>query len=280
MTKEVWDIVQEGYGNSGMGKKIMLKYLQRHYELLSMVEQETVVEYVGRIQVVANAMRACDKIIKDQKNVEKILRTLTPQYDHIVVAIEESHEQRLIERKIVGKGVIQGTNQDLQAINNQSFKGHGAGRGRGRSRGGGTGGNNVKPSEQTAKDNGSEQKEGNKRGGRQFRGRGRKGYDKRNVQCYTCNKYVYYSAECWPNESTKKNKNDEAANLAQDTCDSESDHVLLMSNVEEAEDDLCWRLMRDRCVKEQDRLRDRCTQDVSHALDRCNCEDDHMLLSK
>lgn len=66
--------------------------------------------------MVVNAMRACDKVVKDKKIAEKILRTLTPQYDHIVVAIEEckdvenmrveelqnsleAHEQRLFERK-------------------------------------------------------------------------------------------------------------------------------------------------------------------------------------
>lgn len=54
-----------------------------------MGEQETIVEYVERIQIVVNAMRARDKIVKYTKIVEKILRTLTPQYDHIVVAIEE-----------------------------------------------------------------------------------------------------------------------------------------------------------------------------------------------
>lgn len=68
-----------------------------------------------------NAMRAYDKNVKDCKIVEKILRTLTPQYDHIVVAIEECkdlenmkveelqnslkvHDQRLIERRNGDKG--------------------------------------------------------------------------------------------------------------------------------------------------------------------------------
>lgn len=148
-TKEVWDILQEGYGNSGKLKKIILQYLQRQYELLCMREQEMIVEYIGRIQILVNTMMACDKIMKDRKFVEKILRTLTSQYDHIVMAIEEckdlktmkveelqnpleAHEQRLIERNNAEKGVDQGTNQALQARNDQKFKGRGVGRGRGR----------------------------------------------------------------------------------------------------------------------------------------------------
>ncbi|XP_017408775.1 uncharacterized protein LOC108321515 [Vigna angularis] len=134
-------------------KKVFKNLRKRPYELLCMGEQKTIMEYIGRIQIMVNVMRACDKVVKDKKIIEKILRTLTPQYDHIVVAIEECkdletmrveelqnslevHEQRLIERKNAEKGVMQGTNQALQARNNQSFKGRGARRGRGRSRGG------------------------------------------------------------------------------------------------------------------------------------------------
>lgn len=76
--------------------------------------------------------------------------------------------------------------------------------------------------------NGGEQSEGNKRGGRQSRGRGRKSFNKKNVQCYTCNEFRHYSTKCWHNEAAKNIKNDEATNLAQDTYDSESNHVLLM----------------------------------------------------
>lgn len=85
--------------------------------------------------MVLNAMRAYAKVVKDKKIVEKILRMLTPQYDHIIVAIEEckdlgnmrveelqnsleAHEQRLIERRNAEKEVSQGSNQALQARSN------------------------------------------------------------------------------------------------------------------------------------------------------------------
>ena len=81
-----------------------------------MIEQETIIDYFNRIQVVTNSMRACDEAMVDSKIVEKVLRTLTPNFDHIVVAIVESkdlenmtveelqnsleaHEQRVLERK-------------------------------------------------------------------------------------------------------------------------------------------------------------------------------------
>ncbi|WVY90763.1 hypothetical protein V8G54_036277 [Vigna mungo] len=248
--KEVWDILQNGYGNSGKVKKVRLQALQRQYELLGMGEEETVTEYLGRIQNLVNDMRACGKVVKDRKIIEKILRTLTPQYDHIVITIEEckdletlkmeelqnslvAHEQRILERKNAEKATSQATSQALQARSNQNFKNRGRGRGRSRGgRGGRNGGRGTKPSEQTNEDNGSERKTENSRGGRQSRGRGRKGYDKRNIQCFTCSKYGHYSSECWYNEDAKGTKNGESANLAQETGDSESDHVVLMSTVE------------------------------------------------
>ncbi|XP_014522738.1 uncharacterized protein LOC106779189 [Vigna radiata var. radiata] len=171
--QEVDEIVMKGFKEPTKGdteeskkaykenKKPDCKSLQRQYELLSMGEQKTIEEYVGRIQVVVNAMRVCDKVVKDRKIVEKILRTLTPQYDHIAMAIEESkdlekmrveelqnsleaHEQRLIERRTAEKNVLQSTNQALQARSGQTYKNHGTDRGREKSRGGRGGRNGGK----------------------------------------------------------------------------------------------------------------------------------------
>ena len=73
-------------------KKVKLQSLRRQYELLSMTEKETVAEYFDRLQVITNTMRVCDENIEDCRIVEKVLRTLTPQFDHVVVAIEESRD--------------------------------------------------------------------------------------------------------------------------------------------------------------------------------------------
>lgn len=101
-----------GYGNSEKVKKVRLQH-----ELLSTGEQETIKEYIGTIQVVVNAMQACDKIVKDKKIVRE-------NFKNVIVAIEEckdlkmtrveelhnsfeAHEQHLIERKITEKSAIQ-----------------------------------------------------------------------------------------------------------------------------------------------------------------------------
>ena len=88
-----------------------------------MTEQESIAEYVGRLQVLTNSMKACDKLVKCNKVVAKILWTLTPQFNHMIVVIEESkdlekmfveelqnsleaHEHRILRERIRKKVLI------------------------------------------------------------------------------------------------------------------------------------------------------------------------------
>ncbi|GAU10771.1 hypothetical protein TSUD_424420, partial [Trifolium subterraneum] len=114
--KEAWDILNNAYGGGDKVKKVKLQSLRRQYELLGMLDKESIGEFFTRLQTLVNSMKSYGEQISDQQVVEKVLRTLTPQFDHIVVAIEESkdlstmsinelqnsleaHEQRLQERK-------------------------------------------------------------------------------------------------------------------------------------------------------------------------------------
>ncbi|RDX95471.1 hypothetical protein CR513_22010, partial [Mucuna pruriens] len=84
--------MQRSYGGADKIKKVKLQSLHRQYELLSINNQELIEDYFTRIQVLVNSMKACGKKVSDQQIVDKILRTLTPQFDHIVVVIEESKD--------------------------------------------------------------------------------------------------------------------------------------------------------------------------------------------
>lgn len=57
--------------------------------MISTNDQQTISDYFNRLQVLLNSMQACDESIDDCKVVEKVLRTLAPQFDHIVVTTEE-----------------------------------------------------------------------------------------------------------------------------------------------------------------------------------------------
>lgn len=81
-----------------------------------MSDQESIVDYFNQVQMLVNSMKACKEEMIDQQVVDKVLRTLTPQFNHVAVAIEESkdldsmkveelqkileaHEQRINERR-------------------------------------------------------------------------------------------------------------------------------------------------------------------------------------
>ncbi|XP_019432269.1 PREDICTED: uncharacterized protein LOC109339311 [Lupinus angustifolius] len=112
---EAWQILQKSNKGAEQLKKVRLQTMRRKYELMEMEMSERIAQFFNRVISLTNQMKACGEVIKDQAIIEKVLRTLTPNFDHIVVAIEESknlaelkieelqgsleaHEQRLIER--------------------------------------------------------------------------------------------------------------------------------------------------------------------------------------
>ncbi|XP_019447259.1 PREDICTED: uncharacterized protein LOC109350483 [Lupinus angustifolius] len=113
--KEAWDNLEKSYAGAEKVKKVKLQTLRREYELLQMKEGDSIADYFTKIRSLSNLMKGCGEVMKDQLVVEKVLRTLTSKFDHVVVAIEESkdlevfkieelqrtleaHEQRIKER--------------------------------------------------------------------------------------------------------------------------------------------------------------------------------------
>src|SRR3954468_23715273 len=57
-----------------------------------MKNNEKVSEYISRVIVITNEMKACGETLSEQVIIEKILRSLTPQFDYIFVSIEHSKD--------------------------------------------------------------------------------------------------------------------------------------------------------------------------------------------
>ncbi|KAH6768896.1 hypothetical protein C2S51_014232 [Perilla frutescens var. frutescens] len=53
---------------------------------------ESVADFLSRAMAIVIQMRSCGEKITDQTIVEKALRSLTPKFDHVVAAIEESKD--------------------------------------------------------------------------------------------------------------------------------------------------------------------------------------------
>ena len=57
-----------------------------------MKSSEKVSEYISRVILITNEMRACGETLSEQVIIEMVLRSLTPQFDYIVVAIEHNKD--------------------------------------------------------------------------------------------------------------------------------------------------------------------------------------------
>ncbi|KAI9156917.1 hypothetical protein LWI28_014078 [Acer negundo] len=226
-SKEVWDTLHKTYKGADKVKRIGLQTLRGEFESLRMKSNESIAEFYTRVMVVANQLRRNGENLEDMRISEKILRSLDPKFDFIVVALEETkdletmsveelvgslqaHEQKVTRRS--DDRVLEQALQSKLSLHEKRYEQGGTsqqGRERGRgSRGRGSGNAETKGRGRGGRDA--------SRGGRgqqnhvsRGRGRGRRGgynyrpnVDKRNVQCYNCHKYGHYSNKCRgiPNE--------------------------------------------------------------------------------
>jgi len=89
---ETWDALEKLYDGDGKLKKVRLQALRRQYEVLTMEEEETISQYFDKVINLTDQMTRNGENVTDVMKFEKVLRTLTPRFDHIVVALEESKD--------------------------------------------------------------------------------------------------------------------------------------------------------------------------------------------
>jgi len=91
-SKETWDILEKAYKGDNCVKQVRLQTLIGELERMRMKEDEGVVEYVSRVETVVNQLSRNGEILPACRVVEKILRSLTDDFENIVCAIEESKD--------------------------------------------------------------------------------------------------------------------------------------------------------------------------------------------
>ena len=90
--KEVWDRLQSMHEGDVKIKEAKLQTYRAQFELLHMNNDETVGDYLERVNNVVLSIRGLDEKMDNSVVVKKVLRTLTTKYESKVSAIEEAKD--------------------------------------------------------------------------------------------------------------------------------------------------------------------------------------------
>ncbi|GAV79032.1 UBN2 domain-containing protein, partial [Cephalotus follicularis] len=91
-SKEAWVILNKEFQDSSRVKTVKLQSLRNYFETLFMKNVETVQDFLSRVTPIVSQMKSYGEEISDETVVAKVLRSLTPKFDHVVAAIEESKD--------------------------------------------------------------------------------------------------------------------------------------------------------------------------------------------
>lgn len=147
----MWDSMKIKHHGTARVKRAQLQRLRRSFETLEMKTGEKVEAYFGRVMEVANDMRNCGESLNDDAIVEKILRSLTENFNFVICSIEESkdidglsvdelqaslqiHESKVTEKKSEEQ-VLQVEYEPRSARGRENRRGRGRSSNRGRGRG-------------------------------------------------------------------------------------------------------------------------------------------------
>ncbi|KAK2969483.1 hypothetical protein RJ640_026379 [Escallonia rubra] len=91
-SKEAWEILHKEFQGSSKVITVKLQSLRRDFETLFMRNNESVQDFLSRVTAIVSQMKSYGEQITDEIVVAKVLRSLTPTFDHVVAAIEESKD--------------------------------------------------------------------------------------------------------------------------------------------------------------------------------------------
>jgi len=88
--KKAWDILQTSYRGMDKFKISKLQILRGYFETMSMKDTYSVDSFYTHVIGLINEINSHGETIEDIKFVEKVLRSLPPKFDTLVVNLEEN----------------------------------------------------------------------------------------------------------------------------------------------------------------------------------------------
>ncbi|GKA84219.1 zinc finger, CCHC-type containing protein [Tanacetum coccineum] len=237
--KEAWEALKTMFMGADRVKTARIQTLKAEFESLNMKETEGVDEFAVKVSNIVSTMRALGDTVEESYVVKKLLRAVPSKFLQIASTLEQfgdldtmtveevigrlkAHEERMKGYGESDDRKLLLTHQEWSERNKKKgegdFKsksnrgGFGGSRGRGRGRGRNHGGRGRGRSGSYHQREGSQGASGSQ--------------DKSRVQCYNCQEYGHYAAEC---KNPRRERNHEN-NLIQEHHDDEP--ALLLSTFE------------------------------------------------
>ncbi|XP_062173521.1 uncharacterized protein LOC133878979 [Alnus glutinosa] len=88
-SKQAWEIQASIFKGDEHVRQVRLQTLQGKFEALHMKDGESVSDYFSRLLVIVNGLKRNNEKLDDIRVVEKVLRSISSKFEHVVVAIEE-----------------------------------------------------------------------------------------------------------------------------------------------------------------------------------------------
>ncbi|XP_014515412.1 uncharacterized protein LOC106773214 [Vigna radiata var. radiata] len=88
--------MKKKYEGTNRVKRAHIQALRKEFETTHMKEGESSNEYLARVLVISNKMKANGDDLKEVAVVEKILRSMTPKFNYVVCSIEESKDTSIL----------------------------------------------------------------------------------------------------------------------------------------------------------------------------------------
>jgi len=80
--KGAWDTLKNAYGGDEKIKKVEFQALWRQYELLQMLEKDSIADYFTKVATLTNQITTNGETLSDQMHIVKIMRTLTSNFEY------------------------------------------------------------------------------------------------------------------------------------------------------------------------------------------------------